>query len=135
LFININAMSSGRSELGTFEWWISGLMLDLPFFLISRLKMLVLLLLLISRLIKRAGLRISYFKVFSSDSLYLKWTSLTLLSCDLSLEWDTFNPDCLIRISNVDTYNFLLNPIFFGYSTEKSKTGFSKLERVPSVSV
>ena len=45
-----------------------------------------------------------------------------------TLEWDTFNPDCLIRISNVDTFNFLLNPLFFGYSTEKSKTGFSKLE-------
>ena len=22
-----------------------------------------------------------------------------------TLEWDTFNPDCLIRISNVDTFN------------------------------
>ena len=41
--------------------------------------------------------------------------------------WDTFNPDCLIRISNVGTFNILLNPLFFGYSTEKSKTGFSKL--------
>ena len=36
---------------------------------------------------------------------------------------ETFNSDCLIRISYVDTFN-----IFFGYSTEKSKTGFSKLE-------
>ena len=45
-----------------------------------------------------------------------------------TLEWDTFNPDCLIRISNVDTFKFLLNPIFFEYRTEKSKTGFSKLE-------
>ena len=26
-------------ELGTLEWWISGLMLDLLFFLISRLNM------------------------------------------------------------------------------------------------
>ena len=45
-----------------------------------------------------------------------------------TLEWDTFNPDWLIRISNVDTFNFLLNPLFFGYRREKSKTGFSKLE-------
>ena len=47
-----------------------------------------------------------------------------------TLEWDTFNPKFLIRISNVDTFNFLLNPLFFGYFTEnqKSKTGFLKLE-------
>ena len=45
-----------------------------------------------------------------------------------TLEWDTFNPDCVIRISNVNTFNFLLNPLFFGYSKEKSKTGFLKLE-------
>ena len=36
-----------------------------------------------------------------------------------TLEWDTINPDCLIRISNVDTFDFLLNPLFFGYNTEK----------------
>ena len=30
-----------------------------------------------------------------------------------TLECDTFNPDCLIRISNVDTFNILLNPLFF----------------------
>ena len=47
-----------------------------------------------------------------------------------TLEWDTCNPDCSIRISNVDTFNFLLNPLFFGYCTEKSKTGFSKLDSV-----
>ena len=45
-----------------------------------------------------------------------------------TLEWETINPECLIRTSNVDTFDFLLNPLFFGYSTEKSKTGFSKLE-------
>ena len=28
---------AGRTELETLEWWISGLMLDLLFFLISRL--------------------------------------------------------------------------------------------------
>ena len=43
-----------------------------------------------------------------------------------TLEWETFNPDCLIRISNVDTFDFLLNPLFFGHSTENSKTDFSK---------
>jgi len=25
-----------------------------------------------------------------------------------TLEWDTINPDCLIRISNVDTFDFML---------------------------
>jgi len=48
-----------------------------------------------------------------------------------TLEWDTVNPDCLIRISNVDTFDFLLNSLFFGYSTEKSKTGFLKLRVLP----
>ena len=48
---------------------------------------------------------------------------------------DTFNPDCLIRISNMDTFNFLLNPLFFGYSNRKSKPVFSKLEISPPVSV
>ena len=31
-------ISKGLNELGTFEWWISGLMLDPLFFLISRLN-------------------------------------------------------------------------------------------------
>ena len=48
-----------------------------------------------------------------------------------TLKWDTINPDCLIRISNVDTFDFLLNPLFFGYSTEKSKTGFLNSESFP----
>ena len=43
-----------------------------------------------------------------------------------TFEWDTFNPDCLIRISNVDTFKFLLNPLFFGFTTEKSKNRFFK---------
>ena len=30
-----------------------------------------------------------------------------------TLELDTFNPDRLIWISNVDTFNFLLNPLWF----------------------
>ena len=50
-----------------------------------------------------------------------------------TLEWDTINPDpdCLIRISNVETLNYLLNPLFFGHSTEKLKTGFSKFDHRP----
>ena len=36
-----------------------------------------------------------------------------------TLEWDIFNPNCLIRLSNVDTFNFFVNPLFFGLSTEK----------------
>ena len=47
-----------------------------------------------------------------------------------TFKWDTFNPDCLIRISNVDTFDFLLNPLFFGYSREKSKTSFLKFLHV-----
>jgi len=31
----------------------------------------------------------------------------------------------------VDTFDFLLNSLFFGYSTEKSKTGFLKLRVLP----
>ena len=38
-----------------------------------------------------------------------------------TLEWDTFNPDWLIRISNVE----------FEYSTEKSKTGFKSRKSLP----
>ena len=41
-----------------------------------------------------------------------------------TLEWDTIIPDCLIRISNVDTFDFLLNTILFRYSREKSKLGY-----------
>ena len=38
-----------------------------------------------------------------------------------TLESDTFNPDCLIRISNVDTFDFLHNPLIFVYSKENQK--------------
>jgi len=60
-------------ELETFEWWISGLMLDPLFFLISRLNLLVFLLNLISRLTNRSGLRIFHSKVFSSELGSLEW--------------------------------------------------------------
>jgi len=33
----------------------------------------------------------------------------------------------------VDTFDFLLNPLFFGYSAEKSKTGFLKLRVLPEL--
>ena len=55
----------------SFEWWISGLMLDPLFFLISRLNIAFLLFILISRLIIRLRLRISYSKVSSSVLLVL----------------------------------------------------------------
>ena len=48
-----------------------------------------------------------------------------------TLERDTFNPDCLIQLLNVETFDFLLNPLFFGYSIEKTKTDFSKLKSPP----
>ena len=51
-----------------------------------------------------------------------------------TLEWDTLNPDCLIRISNGDTFNLLLNPLYFGYSTENQKPGFQN-EGAPPVPV
>ena len=44
-----------------------------------------------------------------------------------TLEWNTINPDCLIRISTVDTFDFLLNPLFFGYSA-KNKNRFFKIK-------
>ena len=66
--------------------------------------------------IKKSGLKLIHSKVPTSELG--------------TLEWDTFNPDCLIRISNnMDTFNFSLYPLFFGYSSEKSKTGFSNLEK------
>ena len=56
---------------------------------------------------------------------YCKWLPATHETSELrTLELETFNLDCLIRISNADTFNFLLNPLFFGYR----KTSFSKLE-------
>ena len=45
-----------------------------------------------------------------------------------TLEWETINPDCLIRIFNVDTFNFFLNHSFFTCSPKKSKTCFSKFK-------
>ena len=47
-----------------------------------------------------------------------------------TLEWDTFNPDWLIRISNVDTFNFLLNPLFF--DIKKNQKPVFQNQRVPS---
>ena len=38
-----------------------------------------------------------------------------------TFERDTFHPNCAIGISNVDAFNFLLNPLFFGYSTKNEK--------------
>ena len=62
-----------NSELGTFEWWISGLMLDPLFFLISRWNNArVLLFLLITRLINGSGLKTSHSKVFSSEYISLE---------------------------------------------------------------
>ena len=52
-------------ELGTFEWWISGLRLDPLFFLVSRLNNACSL--LVIDLQNRSGLRISHSEVFSSD--------------------------------------------------------------------
>ena len=60
-----------RSELKTLEWWISGLMLNPLFFLISRLNIACSPFILISRLIIRPRLRISHSKVFSSELLNL----------------------------------------------------------------
>ena len=41
-----------------------------------------------------------------------------------TLEWDTFYHDCLIRISNEDTFNFFLNPLFFDIVEKNKKNGF-----------
>ena len=45
-----------------------------------------------------------------------------------TLEWDIHNPDYLVWVSNEHTFDFLLKPFFLGYSREKSKTDFLKLE-------
>ena len=49
------------------------------------------------------------------SSLFKKNTLDFIIQCSelKTLELDTFNPDRLIWISNVDTFNFLLNPFFF----------------------
>ncbi len=41
-----------------------------------------------------------------------------------TLEWETINPDCLIRIFNVDTFNFLLNPLFLDIEQNNQKPVF-----------
>ena len=69
-----------KTELGTLEWWISGLMLNPLFFLISRLN--------IACFPHEFNLLISYSKVFSSELE--------------TLEWDLLNPDQLI---NLETKN------------------------------
>ena len=67
LGVKINMLLlTNKAELGTFEWWISGLMIDPLFFLNLLLKMLVLLLLLIFSSINWSELRISHSKIFSS---------------------------------------------------------------------
>ena len=43
----------------------------------------------------------------NKNNHYLIWPQLG------TLEWITFNPDCLIRISTVETFNFSPNPLFF----------------------
>ena len=60
-----------QPELKTLEWWISGLMLNPLFFLISRINIACSSLILISRLIIRSGLRISHSKVFSSVGAHI----------------------------------------------------------------
>ena len=50
----------------------------------------------------------------NTQKQYTKTEIITFVLDLAPLEWDTFNPDCLIRISNVDTFYFLLNTLFFG---------------------
>ena len=72
-----------------------------------------------------------YYKLANHDlilSLMVRWVKLKLRKESVflkkvpeqgTLELDTLNPDRLILISNKDTFNFLLNPLFFsifGYS-------------------
>ena len=82
-----------RTELGTFEWWISGIML-------------VLLLLLISRLINRSGLRISHSKVFSSGqiSFYLCVISSDP-PCKDGNDWFTTEPLKLFSVKKIGRLN------------------------------
>ena len=59
------------SELGTLEWWISGLMLDLLFFLISRLNNACYPLDINLQIFYPAGLWIFHSEVFSSGKISL----------------------------------------------------------------
>ena len=39
----------------------------------------------------------------------------------MNFRMDTINPDCLIRLSYVETLNFLLNPLFFDIVQKNQK--------------
>ena len=58
-------------ELKTLEWWISGLMLNPLFFLISRLNIACSPLIFNLQIIIGSGLKISHSKVFSSEVLII----------------------------------------------------------------
>ena len=59
---------------------------------------------LVSKLYKEMGI----------DFVFLNKGGISYLAWAGTLELDIFDPDCLIQISNVDTFNLLLNPLYFG---------------------
>ena len=50
-----------------------------------------------------------------------------------TLEWDILNPDRLIWISNLDTFNVLLNPLFLDIVQANQKPVFKIRESLPSL--
>ena len=63
-----------------------------------------------------------------NSARYMKWTGMYTVHCTVyhrkdmtfailpelkTLEWDILNHDCLIWVSNVHTFGFLLNPLFW----------------------
>ena len=59
---------------------------------------------LVSKLYKEMGI----------DLVFLNKGGISYLAWAGTLELDIFDPDCLIQISNVDTFNLLLNPLILG---------------------
>ena len=83
-----------KPELGTFEWWISGLMLDPIFFLFSKLNNACSSLVVNLQINNRSELRIFHSKVFSSESelLNLRIFHLYDMPCaDLRMNQFLFN--------------------------------------------
>ena len=102
--LRISHSKDFSSELKTLEWWISGLMLNPLFFLISRLNIAeVLLSFLISRLIIRSGLRISHSKVFSSGHILNKQYTDKIRFKNSWNSWDS--PQCYSCDTGVAIYN------------------------------
>ena len=94
-------------------------------------------------ILKRIEMNIHALNYYEIDLLYLIALQIIVRGSNFAwnwnwncselgtLKWDTFNPDCLIRISKVETFNFFLNPFFLDRVQKNQKTGFSIRESAP----